>query len=82
VIYKTARKIATYQHDREIEAGLRPEIKNITIHYSDTQNRRLVDGVIRVRTHIGRAELHYRGDKHLWGYLYRDWELSKELKIK
>jgi len=22
------------------------------------------------------------GDKQLWGYLYRDWDLSRELKIK
>jgi len=61
---------------------VRPEIRNITIHYSDSQDWRLEDGVIRVRTHIGWAELHYRGDKHFWGYLYGGWELSKELKIK
>jgi len=35
-----------------------------------------------VRTHIGWVELHYRGDKHLWGYLYGGWGLSKELRIK
>jgi len=81
-IYKTARKIAVYQLEREIEEGLRPEIKSITIHYSDSQDWRLEDGVIRVRTHIGWAELHYRGDKQLWEYLYGGWELSKELKIK
>jgi len=69
MIYKTAREIATYQLEREIKDGLRPEIKNITIHYSDSQDWRLGDGVIRVRTHIGWAELRYRGDKHLWGYL-------------
>jgi len=82
VIYKTAREIAVCQLEREIKDGLRPEIKNITIHYSDSQDWRLGDGVIRVRTHIGWVELHYRGDKHLWGYLYGGWELSKELKIK
>jgi len=82
VIYKTAREIAVYQLEREIKAGLRPEIKNITIHYSDPQDWRLEDGVIKVRTHRGWAELHYRGDKQLWGYLYGGWELSKELKIK
>jgi len=38
--------------------------------------------VIRVRTHIGWAELHYRGDKQLWGYLYGGWKLSKELRIE
>jgi len=65
-IYNTAREIAVYQLEREIEAGLRPEIKNITIHYSDPQDWRLEDGAIRVRTHIGWVELHYRGDKHLW----------------
>jgi len=81
-IYKTAREIAIYQLEREIEEGLRPEIKSITIHYSDPQDWRLEDGVIRVRTHRGWVELHYRGDKYLWGYLYGGWELSKELKIK
>jgi len=81
-IYKTAREIAVYQLEREIKDGLRPEIKNVTIHYSDSQDWRLEDGVIRVRTHRGWVELHYRGDKHLWGYLYGGWELSKELKIK
>jgi len=30
-IYSTARKIATYQLEREIKSGLRPEIKNMTI---------------------------------------------------
>jgi len=82
VIYKTAREIAVYQLEREIRSGLRPEIESITIHYSDSQDWRLEDGVIRVRTHRGWAELHYRGDRHLWGYLYGGWELSKELKIK
>jgi len=38
--------------------------------------------VIRVKTHIGWVELHYRGNRHLWGYLYGGWELSKELRIK
>jgi len=69
-IYSTAREIATYQLEREIKDGLRPEIKSITIHYSDSQDWRLEDGVIRVRTHRGWVELHYRGNKHLWGYLY------------
>jgi len=82
VVYRTAREIAVYQLEREIKDGLRPEIKSITIHYSDPQDWRLGDGVIRVRTHRGWVELHYRGDKHLWGYLYGGWELSKELKIK
>jgi len=82
VVYRTAREIAIYQLEREIKSGLRPEIKSITIHYSDSQDWRLEDGVIKVRTHIGWAELHYRGNRHLWGYLYGGWELSKELRIK
>jgi len=52
-IYKTAREIAVYQLEREIEEGLRPEIKSITIHYSDPQDWRLEDGIIKIRTHIG-----------------------------
>jgi len=82
MIYKTAREIAIYQLEREIKDGLRPEIKNVTIHYSDSQDWRLEDGVIKVRTHRGWVELRYRGDRHLWGYLYGGWELSKELRIK
>jgi len=82
VIYKTTRNIAVYQLEMEIKDGLRPEIKSITIHYSDSRDWRLEDGVIKVRTHIGWVELHYLGDKHLWGYLYGGWELSKELRIK
>jgi len=81
-IYKTAREIAVYQLEREIKDGLRPEIKSITIHYSDPQDWRLENGIIKIRTHIGWAELHYCGDKHFWGYLYGGWELSKELRIK
>jgi len=81
-IYNTAREIAVYQLEREIKDGLRPEIENVTIHYSDSRDWRLEDGVIRVRTHRDWVELHYRGDKHLWGYLYGGWELSKELRIK
>jgi len=82
MIYKTARKIAVYHLDREIKDGLRPEIKNITIHYSDSADWRLEDDVIKARTHRRWVKLHYRGDKHLWGYLYGGWELSEELKIK
>jgi len=67
VIYRTAREIAVYQLERKIKDGLRPEIENITIHYSDPQDWRLEDGNIKIRTHRGWAELHYRGDKHLWG---------------
>jgi len=82
VVYRTAREIAIYQLEREIKDGLRPEIKSMTIHYSDSQDWRLEDGVIKVRTHIGWVELRYRGNKQLWGYLYGGWELSKELRIK
>jgi len=52
MIYKTARRIAVYQLEREIKDGLRPEIKSVTIHYSDSQDWRLGDGIIKIRTHI------------------------------
>jgi len=50
MIYKTARRIALHQLEREIGEGLRLEIKNMAIHYSDPQDWELEDCVIKVRT--------------------------------
>ncbi len=38
----------------------KPEVRRVTVTYSDTQDWRLEDGVIKLRTHIGWVELRYR----------------------
>jgi len=81
-IYRTARSIAVHQLELEIAEGARPEVNSITIHYADPQDWRLENGAIKIRTHRGWVELKYRGNKHLWRYLYRGWIPSRELKIK
>ena len=60
----------------------RPEVKRVTITYSDSQDWRLEDGVIKLRTHRGWVELHYRNHKQLYGYLYGGWRLASELRFK
>ncbi|WP_054844747.1 hypothetical protein [Vulcanisaeta souniana] len=39
----------------------KPVVRNVTITYSDLQDWRLENGVIKVRTHRGWVEIHYRG---------------------
>ena len=60
----------------------KPVVKRITITYSDSQDWRLRDGAIEVRTHKGWVKMHYRGHKQLLGYLYNGWKLSSELRLK
>jgi len=60
----------------------KPEVRRVTITLSDSQDWRLEDGVIRVRTHRGWITLHYRGHRQLYRYLYNSWKLSEELKLK
>jgi len=43
----------------------KPEVRRVTITYSDSQDWRLEDGVIKLRTHRGWVELHYRNHKQL-----------------
>jgi len=81
-IYRTARSIAVYQLELEIAEGARPEVNSITIHYADPQDWKIENGVIKVRTHRGWVELYYRGNKHLWRYLYRGWTPARELRVK
>jgi IS605 OrfB family transposase len=60
----------------------KPEVKRITITYSDSQDWRLEDGVVKLRTHRGWVELPYRNHKQLYRYLYGGWRLAGELRFK
>jgi IS605 OrfB family transposase len=60
----------------------RPEVRRVTITYSDSQDWRLKSGVIEIRTHRGWVELHYRNHRQLHRYLYGGWRLASELRFK
>jgi len=60
----------------------KPEVKRVTITYSDSQDWRLDGGVIKLKTHRGWVELHYRNHKQLHKYLYGGWRLASELRFK
>jgi len=60
----------------------KPEVRRVTITFSDSQDWRLEDGVIRLRTHRGWIELHYRGHRQLYRCLYDGWKLAEELRLK
>jgi IS605 OrfB family transposase len=60
----------------------RPEVRRVTITYSDSQDWRLGDGVIKLRTHKGWVELHYRNHKQLHRHIYSGWRLASELRFK
>jgi len=60
----------------------KPEVRRVTITYSDSQDWRLEDGVIKLRTHMGWVELRYRNHKQLCRYLYSGWRLANELRFK
>jgi len=60
----------------------KPEVRRITITLSDSQDWRLEDGAIKVRTNKGWILLHYRNHKQLYRYLYSGWKLSEELRLK
>jgi len=60
----------------------KPVVRNITITFSDSQDWKFENGVIRVRTHRGWIELRCRGHKQLYRYLYSGWKLAEELRLK
>jgi hypothetical protein len=60
----------------------RPEVRRVAITYSDSQDWRLENGVIKLRTHRGWVELHYRNHKQLHRYLYGGWRLASESRFK
>jgi len=60
----------------------KPVIRSITLIYSDSQDWRLREGAIEVRTHRGWIRIVYRNNKQLHRYLYNNWKPSSELKLK
>jgi len=57
-------------------------IRSITLIYSDSQDWRLREGYVEVRTHRGWIRIGYRNNKQLHRYLYNNWKPSSELKLK
>jgi len=60
----------------------KPEVRRVTITYSDSQDWRLENGVIKLKTHRGWVELRYRNHKQLHRYLYSNWKSASELRFK
>ena len=63
----------------------RPEVKRVTITFSDSQDWKLRDGAIWIKSNAVKdewLELKYRDTKLLHKYLYQGWKLAEELKIK
>jgi len=60
----------------------KPEVRRVTITYSDSQDWRLESGGIKLRTHRGWVVLHYRNHRQLHRYLYSGWRLASELRFK
>ena len=60
----------------------KPIVRKVTVIYSDSQDWRLSDGVIELRTHMGWVKICYRYHKLLYRYLYNGWKLSSELRLK
>jgi IS605 OrfB family transposase len=60
----------------------KPEVRRVTITYSDSQDWGLEGGAVKLRTHRGWVELHYRSHRQLCRYLYGGWRLASELRFK
>jgi len=60
----------------------RPEVRRVTITYSDSQDWRLENGVVKLRTHEGWVQLHYKSYKLLRKYVYGGWRLASELGLR
>jgi transposase len=60
----------------------RPGMRSVTLIYSDSQDWRLKEGYVELRTHRGWNRIAYRSNKHLHRYLYNNWKPSSELKLK
>ena len=60
----------------------KPVVRKVTVTYSDSQDWRLRDGVVEVRTHRGWVKIHYRTHKQLHRYLYNGWKPSSELRLR
>ncbi|WP_054843925.1 hypothetical protein [Vulcanisaeta souniana] len=61
----------------------KPSVRSVTITYSDSQDWRLVNGTIELRTHRGGwVKIHLRYHRQLIRCLYGGWRLSSELKLR
>jgi putative transposase len=60
----------------------KPEVRRITIVYSDNQDWRIENGSLKIKTHRGWVELKYGNNKQLHRYMYGEWILASELKLK
>jgi len=60
----------------------KPVVKRVTVTYSDSQDWRLGNGIVEVRTHRGWVKIRYKSHKQLHRYLYDGWKLSSELRLK
>jgi IS605 OrfB family transposase len=60
----------------------KPEVRRVTIVYSDNQDWRIESGSLKIKTHKGWVELKYRNNKQLHRYLYGGWIPVSELKLK
>jgi IS605 OrfB family transposase len=60
----------------------KPEVRRVTITYSDSQDWRVENGVIKLRTQEGWVQLHYKTHKLLRKYVYSDWRLASELRLR
>jgi putative transposase len=60
----------------------KPEVRRVTIVYSDNQDWKLENGSLKIRTHRGWVELRYANNRQLLRYLYGGWIPASELKLK
>jgi len=59
-----------------------PEVRHVTLTFSDAQDWRLEGGALKLRIGGRWTELRYSGHKQLRRYLYGGWRLAEELKLK
>jgi IS605 OrfB family transposase len=59
-----------------------PEVRHVTLTFSDAQDWRLEAGALKLRIGGRWTELRYSGHKQLHRYLYGGWRLAGELKLK
>jgi putative transposase len=60
----------------------KPEVRRVTIVYSDNQDWKIDSGSLKIRTHRGWVELRYANNRQLHRYLYGGWIPASELKLK
>jgi putative transposase len=59
-----------------------PEVRRVALTFSDAQDWRLEDGVLKLRISRRWAELRCLSHKQLHRYLYSGWRLAEELRLK